>query len=60
MVDGHIMHVNLATPQPEPQQRDDQIPAQLEGPQAGEGSMRGDMHMSDGAGGDSLQLRQAN
>ena len=53
-------HFNLVTPQPEPQQRDDQIPAQLEGPQAGEGSTRGDMHMSGGAGGDPLQLRRAN
>ena len=57
--DGQIVHFNLATPRPGPQQRDGQPLAQIEGPQAGEGPVRGDAYTSDGAGGDSLQLRQA-
>ena len=51
--DDHTMRFSIATPRTGPQL------AQLEGPRAGGDPVRGNAHMSDGAGGDSLQPRQA-
>ena len=57
--DGQIMHFDITTPRPGPQQCSGQPLATIEGPSAGGNPVRGDAHMSGGAGGDSLQLHQA-
>ena len=57
--DGQIVHFDIATPRPGPQECSGRPLAQLEGPRAGGDPVRGDAHMSVGVGGDSLQLRQA-